>query len=81
VAEMRMLQFSLGLATHSRCHNEVVRKHMDVGSLHVKLRKSLLRWKGYLRSKEESYAGNMVCTTIMCGEKGREEHQEVGRTA
>ena len=55
VAEMKMLQFSLGKTRMDKIRNEDIKKTMGVDELGGKLREMRLRWLGHVVRREESY--------------------------
>jgi len=60
VAEMRTLQFSLGLTLKDKVRNEEVRKRVGVGKIGQRLLEERLRWFGHVYRREKYYVGKRV---------------------
>ena len=71
VAEMKMLQFSIGKTRLDRIRNEKVRKELGVAEMRRKLREARLRWFGHVLRRDEEYVGQRV-RRMEVGMRGRE---------
>ena len=55
VAELKMLQFSIGVPRMDKIRNEYIRGTAQVGRFGEKTREARLRWFGHVRRKDDGY--------------------------
>ena len=67
-AELKMLQFSLGVTIMDKIRNEYIRGTAQVGRFGEKTREARLRWFGHVRRKDDGYTGSMMRSMKLPGE-------------
>ncbi|KAK3542922.1 hypothetical protein QTP70_006548 [Hemibagrus guttatus] len=71
VAELKMLQFSLGVTRLDRIRNEYIRGTAHVGRLEDKVREARLRWFGPVQRRESEYIGRRMLDMELPGRRQR----------
>ena len=77
VAELKMLQFSLGVTRMDKIRNEYIRGTAQVGRLGEKTREARLRLYGNVRRKEDGYIGRRMLRMELPGKRKRGAKKEV----
>ena len=71
VAELKMLQFSLGVTRMDRIRNEYIRGTAQVGRFGEKTREARLRWYGDALRKDDGYIGRRMLRMELPGKRKR----------
>ncbi|XP_037776687.1 uncharacterized protein LOC119573545 [Penaeus monodon] len=69
VAEMKMLNFSLGVMRMDKVKNEYDRGTMHVRSFGDKAREAKLRWSGHIKRRDEEFVRNRMLEMELPGKR------------
>ena len=71
VAELKMLQFSLGVTRMHKIRNEYIRGTAQVGRFREKTREARLKWYGHVLRKDDGYIGRRMLRMELPGKRKR----------
>ena len=71
VAELKMLQFSLGVTRMDNIRNEYIRGTAQLGKFEEETREARMRWYGHLRRKDDGYIGRRMLRMELPGKRKR----------
>ena len=71
VAEMKMLNFAMGVTRKDKIRNEHIRSTVKVEQLGMKVREGRLRWYGHVMRRDQEYVGRKMMEMELPGKRRR----------
>ena len=79
IAEIKMLNFAMGVTRKDKIRNKYIRGTLKVKRLRMKIRDGKLRWYEHVMRREQKYVGRKMMKNGVTGKEKRETKEKIYR--